>query len=254
MLKADFHLHTHEDLYDSWLVKYSAKDLIRQAAKQKFQVLSITNHMNVFYNKEIRDYAKKKGILLIPGTEARIEGCDVLIINITNRELVRIKKLDDLEKIKDSCLIIAPHPFSLIGCCLRNKLIKHMDSFHAIEFSHIYTRFLANSFSSFITGNKKAFKVAKKYHKPFVGTSDAHKMYEFGTTYTLVNSTKKKEDVIQAIKHNKIKLVSNPLPVHLFFRRVLGAIYKEGLLGRILLRKHIKNKIKSALAKDLNNP
>jgi predicted metal-dependent phosphoesterase TrpH len=253
-LKADFHIHTHEDLYDSWLVKYSAKDLIRAAAKQKFQVLSITNHRKVFFNNELKNYAKKKGILLIPGAEPRIKGADVLIINTTNEELAKIKKLDDLYRIKDSALIIAPHPYLITGACLRDKLVKHIDSFHAIEFSHVSTKLMINPFFKFLTGNTKAVEVAKKYNKPIVGTSDAHKLYEFGTTYTKINSSKKTDDVIDAVKHNRIKLVANPLPTHLFFRRLLGIAYKEGLLARVLLRNHIKNKKKIALAKDLNNP
>jgi predicted metal-dependent phosphoesterase TrpH len=249
MLKADFHIHTHEDPADFWLVKYSAKDLIRLAAKQKFEVLSITNHNHVFYNRLIKSYAWKKGILLIPGAEARIEGKDVLILNISNEQLARIKKLDDLEKIKDSSLIIAPHPYFWAGYCLKNKLIEHMHNFHAIEFSHFYTKAFPSTFFRFLAGNSKAVEVAKKYKKPLIGTSDAHKLYEFGITYTLVNSRKNKEAVIDAVKHNKIRLADNPMPGRLFLRRALGAILKEGFLERVALRNHIRNKRKAAIQK-----
>jgi predicted metal-dependent phosphoesterase TrpH len=253
MLKADFHIHTHEDTEDFWLVKYPAKKLIDLAVKQNFKVLAITNHKRVFYNEAINNYAKKKGILLIPSVELRLEGRDVLIINTSNEKLAGIKKLRDLEKIKDSSLIIAPHPYTIIGPCLRGKLVKHIKSFHAIEFSHFYTKLPIKLLFKFITGNSKAVEIAKKYHKPIVGTSDAHKLYEFGRTYTLVNSAKNTDDVINAVKHNRIKLVANPLPIHFFMRRLLGAFYREGLLERVVLRKSIKNKRKAALSKDLNN-
>jgi len=239
-LKADLHTHSHEDPCDYWLVKYSAKDLIRAAAKQKFEVLSITHHRRVFFSQAIKSYAKKKGILLIPGVEPKIEGKDVLILNTTNEELARIKNLSILEKIKDSALIIAPHPYFLTGNCLEDKLVKHINNFHAIEFSHFYTRALINPLFKFIAGNAKAVEVAKKYHKPLIGTSDAHKMYELGRTFSLIDSAKKKDDVIDAIKRNKVKLVANPMPTHLFFRRIFFAILQEGLWENVILRHTIR--------------
>ena len=248
-LKADFHIHTHEDPCDSWLVKYPAKDLIRVAAKQNFQVLSITNHRRVLYDHLLKSYAKKKGILLIPGVESRIEGKDVLLIDVSNYELARVKKLDDLEKIKDSCLIIAPHPYFWLGHCLKNRLVEHIDDFHAIEFSHFYTKAFLSPFFRFLAGNSKAMEIAKKYRKPLVGTSDAHKLYEFGLTHTLVNSEKKKDDVIEAVKRNRIKLADNPMPGYLFFRRALGAILKEGFLEKVAMRNNIRKKRKTAMAK-----
>jgi len=249
MLKADFHIHTHEDPYDFWLVKYSAKDLIRHAAKHKFGVLSITNHSHVLYNQALKSYAKKKGILLIPGAEPRIEGKDVLVINTTNEELKKIKKLADLEKLKDSALVIAPHPYFLTGNCLKDKLIKYIDSFHAIEFSHFYTRAMLNPFFKFIAGNAKAVEIAKKYKKPIIGTSDAHHLYEFGTSYVLVNSEKNTDDIIESIKRNKIKPVLNPMPVHLFFRRLFSATLKEGIMEQFILRNKIRASRKAARAK-----
>jgi predicted metal-dependent phosphoesterase TrpH len=241
-LKSELHVHTHEDLYDFWLVKYSAKDLIRLAAKQKYEALSITNHSRVFFNESLRSFAKKKGILLIPGAEPRIEGKDVIVINATNDELRRIKKLKDMEKIQDSALIIAPHPYFLMGNCLEDKLVKYIDRFHAIEFSHFYTRALLNPFFKFIAGNAKALAVAEKYNKPVVGTSDAHKLYEFGHTYTMVNSAKRKDDIIDAVKRNRIKMVTEPMPMHLYFKRMFGAIIKEGIMERMILKKKIAKK------------
>jgi predicted metal-dependent phosphoesterase TrpH len=248
-LKADFHTHTHEDPMDFWLVKYSAKDLIRLAAKQKFDVLSITHHDRVFFNKDIRSYAKKKGILLIPGAEPHIGGKDVLILNTTNQELARINKFSDLEKVNDSAVVIAPHPFFLTGNCLEDKLVKNIKHFDAIEFSHFYTRALINPIFKFIAGNAKAADIAEKYKKPLIGTSDCHKLYEFGTTYTLVDSDKNKDDVLESIKHNRLKLVAHPMPIHLFFRRIAGAIIQEGLMERVFFRKRIIRRRKAAYQK-----
>ncbi len=238
-LKADFHVHTKEDPFDSPYIPYTAKDLIRVAAKKGFTVLSITNHHSVYFSKSIKDYARKKGILLIPGAEARIKGKDVLLINIKKDDLRRIRTLEDLEKLKDSALIIAPHPFFIGYKCLRGYLEKYIDYFHAIEYCHFYTRQLVTPFFSFLNGNTRALKLAKKYKKPLVGTSDAHKLYELNTTYTLINSAKKKDDIIEAVKKNKIKLVTKPMNPVLFFRRTLGCVLKEVIPEGLHLRKRI---------------
>jgi predicted metal-dependent phosphoesterase TrpH len=239
MLKADFHIHTREDPCDRFDIPYTAKDLVRFAAKKGFQVLSITNHHSVYFNKEIEGFAKRKGILLIPGAEARIRGKDVVIININKNDLKRLKSLDDLEKIKDSTLIIAPHPFFLKGECLQNHLVKYIDSFDAIEYSHYYTNLLITPFFRFLNGNTRAVRIAKKYDKPLVGTSDAHRLYEFNKTYTLVNSAKKKDDVIDAVKRNKIRLVSKPMNPYHFFRRMAGFILKSFIPEKLHLKKQI---------------
>ena len=234
MLKVDLHTHTSEDPYDKFFIHYSAKDLIRVAAKQKYDVLSITLHNRVFFNQELKDFARKKGILLIPGAEPMIQKKDVLLIGVSNNDLGMLKKLDDLDKLKDSALIVAPHPFFLTGNCLDMQLIKHIDSFHAIEYSHFYTRALVNPLLKFIAGNARAVEVAKKYNKPIIGTSDVHKLYEFGTTFTWVDSPKRKDDIIDAIKKGKVRLETKPMPLHLYFKRLFGAVLDEGMKQRLI--------------------
>ena len=80
-LKADFHMHTKDDPQDYKFVRHSAEELIDHAASLKFQVLSITNHDKITYSPYLREYAAHRGILLLPGAEATIEGKHVLIIN-----------------------------------------------------------------------------------------------------------------------------------------------------------------------------
>ncbi|MBN1792253.1 PHP domain-containing protein [Candidatus Woesearchaeota archaeon] len=227
MLKTDLHIHTSEDWYDCDNVSYSAKQLIQEAARQKFEVLAITHHNHVFFNREIQGYAKKKGILLISGAEARIERADVLLINVTNKDLPRLKRLGDLEKIKDRALIIAPHPYFFLGNCLGDKLEPNIRHFHAIEYSHFYNKFMQNRLLSFLNGNKKAEEVARKYNKPIIGTSDAHRMYCFGTTFSWVDSAKTKDAVLEAVKKGKVRLETHPLPLHSFARRIAGVVVKE---------------------------
>ena len=78
-MKADFHLHTREDPLDPIL--HDARKLIDRAQEKGFEVLAITNHESITYSDDLQDYARERGILLLPGMEATIEGRHVLIIN-----------------------------------------------------------------------------------------------------------------------------------------------------------------------------
>ncbi len=213
MLKADIHLHSKEDPYDAF-VRYDAYDLIDKAHELGFDVISITNHGAVLHNKRLEAYAKKKGILLIPGMEANIGG-HVLIYNVKKEKIKEIRRIEDLEKIKSKdTMIVAAHPFYKGMSSLGKMLEDHINLFDAIEYSHFYLRWLNGP-------NKKARELASRFKKPLIGTSDAHNLWRLGTTYTLVDSKKNIKSFFAAIKSGKVKVVSRHLSLFLYSRVLL---------------------------------
>ncbi|MBI2129280.1 PHP domain-containing protein [Candidatus Woesearchaeota archaeon] len=213
MLKADLHIHTDKDPIDRCYIKYSPKELIDYASELGFEVLAITHHRQLYYSKEIADYAAKKGILLVPGAEILIEGKEALLYNFKDSEIKKIKTFSDLKKLKrKNNLVIAPHPFlphhHFIS--LFSKLVKNRECFDGIEFCHFYTKFL--------NFNKKAVKLAHKFKLPLVGNSDLHRLWQMNYTYSLIDSKKDVNSVIAAIKKGKIIVKSRPLPVLVFLR------------------------------------
>ncbi|MBW2966110.1 PHP domain-containing protein [Candidatus Woesearchaeota archaeon] len=218
MLKTDFHIHTGEDPYDPW-IKYSAREMINHAAKLGFEILSITNHHKIHYNKELAYYAKKKGILLIPGVETHINGKEVLLLNV--KKPGKVNDFSGLEKLRnENVIVIAPHPFYPFGACLRQDLINNIKYFDGIEYSHFYL----NSFNIF---NKKAVDAAKRYNKTLVGTSDAHKFSQFNYTYSLVDCNKNIDSVFEAIKKGKVQIRSRRISYRTF-SRVFFSIFFNG--------------------------
>lgn len=219
MLKANLHMHSKKDLFEGKkTVDFSPKQGIDEAAKLGFSVLSFTHHEEVFYNKNILDYAKKKNILLIPGVELEIEGKHVLIYNVAQKELDKIKKIEDLVKIKrKNSLIIAAHPFFLKNA-LGRKLKKKIELFDAIEYSGF--------FKWFFNFNRKAVKLSKRYNKPIIATSDTHLLKQLDYSYCLVNSKKTIDDFINSVKKGKIKNISKPLPLWLFLKRASAIFHK----------------------------
>ena len=227
MLKADLHIHTHEDPNDGYKIKYSAKEFITVASKMGYDIIAITNHDAVYYNDEIAEFARRKGILLIPAIERTVEGKHVLIYNITKEEAEKIKTFEDLRKFKNKDnLIIAAHPYFLISS-LGKKFLENIDIFDAVEYSFFFTRI--------INFNRKAVKIAKKYGKPVVGTSDLHNMKYFGFNYTLIDSQKHIPFIIKAIKKNKIELKVKHLSPFYFIRAGFGVF--SGPIRRRLHRK-----------------
>ncbi len=226
-LKCQFHTHAIGDALDH--ISHTPKELIDKAKKLNYNVLSITSHRTVIFTKELESYAKKKGILLIPGIEFEINGKHILGINI-DKKIEKIKTFKELEKYKsthENCLIIAPHPFFPGKIALKKDLTENIKSFDAIEYSFCYT--------STKNYNKEAKAIAKKEKLPMIATADCHDLKNLDISYTLIKSQKNTNKIIQTIKESsftnkKIKLVTQPIS---YFK-----------IGKIIAKQEIKNLIK----------
>lgn len=222
MLKAELHVHAQGDAEDN--IGYSAKELIDYAAEQNFEVLAFACHDKVVYNQELADYARQKNILLIPGVEKTIEGKHVLMYNLIEEEAQKIDSFSRLKQFKKEkekqnqpFLVAAPHPFQFGPTCLKNKVLEHLGLFDAWEYSFFYTKG--------INKNQKVLRLAKKLGKPIFGSSDVHKLDVLGKTYTLIDSEKNLKAVFQALKGNKLKIETAPLPFFLFSRIFIKASF-----------------------------
>lgn len=218
-LKVDLHTHTAEDPYEK--INYGAIQLIERASQKGFDAISITNHNKVTYNRELANYAEKKEIVLIPGMEATFSKKHVLIINPDFKKNLSGKSLKDLRKIKnDRNLIIAPHPYFPRSRSLHSRLFSFIEYFDAIEFSHY--------FNHLINFNKKAIVTAHQYKKPLIATSDCHNIWQFGTSYSLVEAEKDCDSIIEAIKKGKIELHASPLSLATMFRIAMNSLLSHG--------------------------
>jgi len=209
-IKIDFHLHANEDPLDE--LDHSATELVHRAHDLGFGALAITLHDHVFTKSEVFDTARELDILLIPAAELRLEGADVIIVNITEEEAAKLHKLRDLEKLREkrgrSMLTFAPHPFYVFGGSIgRRRLLENIDLFDAIEWSHFYTRW--------INPNRPAAAIARKYGKPLLATSDAHRLDFFGHDYTLAripesDGAPTPELIFDAIRAGDVRPVTQP--------------------------------------------
>ncbi|MDP2643230.1 MAG: PHP-associated domain-containing protein [Candidatus Peregrinibacteria bacterium] len=226
-LKCQFHTHAAGDGIDH--ISHTPKKLIDEAKKLGYDVLSITSHRKVIFTKELKSYAQKKGILLIPGIEFEINGKHILGINI-DKKIEKIKTFGDLKKYKSThkdCLIIAPHPFFPGKVTLKKDLPTNIELFDAVEHSFCYT--------STKNYNKEAESIAKKYKLPMIATADCHDLENLDISYSLVESQKTTKQIIETIKkssflNKKIKLVSQPIS---YFK-----------IAKLIAKQEIKNFLK----------
>lgn len=221
MLKADLHTHCKGDPEDRF-IKHTAKEYIDHAAKLGFNIISFTNHTSVFDIAPFKEYAWKKGVILIPGAEAKIKGKDILLYNFTQQQVNSIKTFEDLRRIKSKKhLVIAPHPFyphrsppRFKNRSLGRLLLENIDLFDGIEYCNFYTKYFGF--------NKKAVLTAKKHNLSLIGTSDAHARHEMNTTYSLIHTKKNTvASIIKAIKQRQVEVVSNPRHTRAILKIVL---------------------------------
>jgi len=212
-LKCQFHAHCFGDPVHP--LPYTPKQLIKKAKKLDYDVLAITCHKRIVFSPALKKYAQKKGILLIPGAEIEINKKHVLIINV-HKSAEKIKTFEDLRTYRAShpeSLIIAPHPYFPGFNTLKKELERHIDLFDAIEHSFSYTK--TKNY------NLKAIKIAKKFRKPLIATSDCHLLENLDLGYAKIQSKKETNTIITAIKNNKITNFHSPTSYFTIFKMIL---------------------------------
>jgi predicted metal-dependent phosphoesterase TrpH len=216
-IKIDLHIHTLDDPKDA--VDFSAHQLLERARSLGFRVLAITLHDAVFDRKEVFADAAELGILLIPAAEVRLLGADVIVLNVTAEEVAQLRNFDDLRRLRSrrghSIYTIAPHPFYIFGGSIGSRLVAEMDCFDAIEFCHFHI--------GLFNPNRRARRVAARFAKPLIATSDAHRLHAFGRHYTSMPMppTLTVENVFAALRSGPLDLTSPPSSV----RDFVSAIY-----------------------------
>src|SRR6266404_2164262 len=208
-IKVDLHIHTLDDPKD--VIDYSAHQLLERAKQLGFGVLAITLHDAVFDRPEVFADAAAMGILLIPAAEVRLQGADVIVLNVSSDEIAPLKTFEDLRRLRTrrglSIFVIAPHPFYVLGGSIGSRLLDEIDCFDAIELCHFHRGIL--------NPNRRAEAVAKRFGKPLIATSDAHQLHAFGQHYTSIPkpSEMSPESVFAALRSGPMRLTSPPATI-----------------------------------------
>ena len=179
-IKVDLHIHTLDDPKDH--LDYSAHQLLERARELGFGALAITLHDKVFDRPEVFADAAAMGILLIQAAEMRLEGADVVLLNVRPDEVENLRTFADLRALRalrgESIFCFAPHPFFFLGASIGERLLQEIDCFDAIEICHFH--------KGIFDLNRRARQIAEAHGKPLLATSDAHRLQAFGAHYTSI--------------------------------------------------------------------
>ena len=198
-LKADLHTHSSDDRVDR--IAYSTERLIDIVAERGYRVLAVTGHEHLVFRRSAADYARERGILLIPGAELRIEGKEVLILNPDGQQALA-RSFSELRSLgRRNAAIIASHPFYPGG--VGKKLVENIDLFDAVEHCSFYFRGM--------DFNRKAARVAAQYSLPLLGSSDSHVLPYVDSTFSWIDVEEVTvAGVIDAIRAGRVEVSTRP--------------------------------------------
>jgi hypothetical protein len=200
-LRAQLHMHTTESKgtrieMECNIHPKKAVDILK---KKNIQVAAITDHNNTRAYPKIKDYAEKKGIILINGIEVSTEDGELIGLNVEPGIEKELKKGIDLLEAKDIILshggeILIPHPFDMMGRGI-GKRIKDVKGIVEVF----------NPGNVLYFEDKFARIVAEKLGLPMVACSDAHWLEMIDRGVTVVDCEPDVDSVFESIKKGKVK-------------------------------------------------
>jgi hypothetical protein len=202
-IKVELHSHTSDDPIDR--IPHSTTQLIDRAADLGYGALAVTLHGRQLDLARCAPYASERGVVLISGVEASIDGRHVLLINFP-AGADDVRSFEDLARLKRRAargLVVAPHPFYPAGSCLRGLMDIHAELFDAVEYNAMY--------AAGLNFNRRAVRWAARHQKPLVGNCDVHRLHQLGTTYSLVEAEPHADAICEAIRSGKVRIESHPL-------------------------------------------
>ena len=223
MLKVELHAHTALDPAD--FIPHTTRQLIDRAAALGYGALAITLHDRYYDPVEDAAYARRRGLVLIPGIERTIERRHLLLLNFP-ADCAAVSTFGELRALRHrhpAGLVIAPHAFYPISSAMRGDLDRCADLIDALEINAMFTRW--------VDFNAGAVAWARSRGKPLVGNTDLHLLRQLGTTYTLVDAAPDPAAICDAIRQGRVEVRSAPLPL-VVACALFGAASVLGAVGR----------------------
>lgn len=200
MLKADLHVHTSLSDGDD------LKKILNYAKVKGLDVLAITDHNTL---KSMRVAKCVEDPLIIPGIEIGYKFAHILILGVNENFKVKL----DFYEVIDSCedngyVTVLAHP-AIFMVLTKDYIKKNYYKIKRLNAIEIYN----SMYPSFKLMRLLSEKLASIFNLAKVGGSDAHKAEHVGNCYTLLDSEKNIDDILQAIVKGKTRAYGSPSPL-----------------------------------------
>ncbi|MBI5060738.1 MAG: PHP domain-containing protein [Candidatus Aenigmarchaeota archaeon] len=177
------------------------QQMVACAKKKGIDIVAVTDHDTIRGGLEAAKYAKKYGIIVIPGAEITTRSGHVLALGIKKDILPSLSVEETIERIHaQGGIAIASHPFDVGNEGVGNLALKcdALEAFNAINLERI--------------SNWKARLFANKYKFPSVANSDAHCAEMIGYGRTEIYSSESIDDIFDAIQKGRTKMHAQYIP------------------------------------------
>jgi predicted metal-dependent phosphoesterase TrpH len=214
MLKCDLHVHSSFSRDGESRVE----DILRRAEQIGLDAIAITDHDTV----EGSRYARQihSSVLVIPGIEVSTRQGHIIVLGI---DVPLAPRRDVLETIEEARLlgglVILPHPYHMWRHGVARKIKGSIRAVDAVEAFN--SRYIVG------TANRKAALMARRYHKPCVGGSDAHHARFVGFGITYVDAEPTVASILSAIQEGKTFAGCRMTPLRTYTRQSLRSIIRR---------------------------
>lgn len=223
LFRVDFHGHCQGDPCDLYLT-HTVYEHIDRAVEVGLDAIAITWHGRAFTHPRAMDYARERGLLLIPGMETNLRAkLHTLCLNVTPDCIPGASTLEDLKKFRGNpeVFVVAPHPYYPHGCCLRGLIDERPELFDGVEWCHLHVNWLRGRMNP----NIRAKRWAQRHGKPLMAFSDAHFLPEIGQVFTEVEAEELSvEALFTAMRAGKVRFDPQAISLGLFARKVAEII------------------------------
>ena len=200
MLKADLHVHTSLSDGDD------LKRVLSYAKIKRLDILAITDHNTL---KSIKVAKLIKDPLIIPGIELNYNFAHILILGIDENFKVKLNFYEVVDTCKDNGYItILAHP-AIFMVSTKDYVKKNHSKIRLLNAVETYN----SMYPYFNLMRTLSEKLANTFKLAKVGGSDAHKAEHVGNCYTLLDSEKNTDEILQAIIKRRTWVYGHPSPL-----------------------------------------
>ena len=221
--RVDLHGHCQGDPVDRYLT-HTALEHVDRAVEAGLDAIAITWHGRTFEHPRAVDYARERGLLLIPGMETNLHGKrHTLCLNVSPGDIPGKSKLEDLRRLRENpeVFVVAPHPYYPHPTCLRGTIDRHPELFDGVEWCHLHVEWLRGR----LNPNERARRWARRHDKPLMAFSDAHYLKDIGKAYTEVEADELSTEALFAgMRAGRVHFTPKPLRLGYFAGKVATVI------------------------------
>jgi predicted metal-dependent phosphoesterase TrpH len=191
--KIDLHNHCLGDPMDR--LTHTIYDHLDAARRAGIDALAMTWHRKVCDDEKAAAYARERGMLLMPGMEAEVNGKHLVILGLREGELPGQPTWDEVRALRSrrpGVVVMAPHPFYPHPTCLNRELNGNEDCVDAVEWCALHVHWLPSR----VNPNLRAARWAQRHGKTLVACSDAHAIAAVGRNASMVEAEELTEEAI----------------------------------------------------------